>query len=314
MRPSTTSPRTLSLKDQVKHSLDEILILITGAQILIGFQYNAVLARGFENLPIPVQHWQLIGLVLLLFALMLIMSPVPYHRIVAQSQDTQRFCHYINYVIVIALVPFALGLGLDTYIVAQKIGGNTLGLIAGLIALLLAAAFWYVIELIRRPIDRPSPMKSSQPDESPKLSDKVDHVLTEARVVLPGAQALLGFQFIGVLAEGFDKLPQTSQYLHLISLLLLTLTTILLMTPPAYHRIVEHGEDTEQFQRIAGRFVLAAMTTLALGITINFYVVVDKVIVTPGIALISALLILILFFGLWFGYTFYQRRRTPASV
>ena len=91
-----TSTRTPALKDQVKHGLDEILILITGAQILIGFQYSAILTRGFEHLSVPVQHWQLVGLGLLLLTLILIMSPVPYHRVIEGGQDTQRFSRYIS--------------------------------------------------------------------------------------------------------------------------------------------------------------------------------------------------------------------------
>jgi hypothetical protein len=39
------------------------------------------------------------------------------------------------------------------------------------------------------------------------LSIKIDHMLTEARVVLPGAQALLGFQLIAVLTKPFEQLP-----------------------------------------------------------------------------------------------------------
>ena len=42
-----------------------------------------------------------------------------------------------------------------------------------------------------------------QETQPAKLKDKVDDALTEARVVLPGAQALLGFQFAAMLAPGF---------------------------------------------------------------------------------------------------------------
>lgn len=64
-----------------------------------------------------------------------------------------------------------------------------------------------------------------------KLKDKIKHVLTEARVVLPGAQALLGFQLITFLMDGFEKLPNLLKYVHLISLCLTAVSIILLMTP-----------------------------------------------------------------------------------
>src|SRR5438132_14358379 len=85
--------------------------------------------------------------------------------------------------------------------------------------------------------------------EMPKtaLRDKVEHVLTEARVVLPGAQALLGFQFITMLMEGFDKLPEPSKYVHAISLIVMAVTVVLLMAPVVYHRLSELGKKQEPF-------------------------------------------------------------------
>jgi hypothetical protein len=39
------------------------------------------------------------------------------------------------------------------------------------------------------------------------IKDKIQQVLTEIRVALPGAQALLGFQFTSLFMEAFQKLP-----------------------------------------------------------------------------------------------------------
>jgi hypothetical protein len=310
---TTAFSETARLKQQIKHGLDEILILITGVEILLGFQFNAVFTSGFEKLPLSDQHLQLVGLSLLLLTLMFIQSPVSYHRIAENGQDTSRFRRFLRHMTLMALPPFAISLGMDVYIVSERIGGTILAWITGVLTTLGAFIFWYIIEWNRRQADgrnrmnTPEGKANIESAEATKLSDKVDHVLTEARVVLPGAQALLGFQFISILAEGFDKLGSTSKYLHLLSLLLIALTTILLMTPAAYHRIVENGDDTEHFHRLAGRFVLAAMGTLALGIAINFYVVVNKVTGSVSLAGISTGILLILFYGFWFGYTSYCR-------
>jgi hypothetical protein len=300
------------LKERVKHGLDEILILITGAEILIGFQYTVAFNKGFNNLPQSSQYLQIIVLVLLLLTLHMIMLPVPYHLIVENGDDTESFCKFIRRAILITLFPFALSIGLDIFIVTQKVGGTVLGLVASVLAIVTALTFWYFIEYARRQIDGRAQMESTPNDNQPeqgdtKLADKVDHILTETRVVLPGAQALLGFQFATVFVDGFDQLSQTAKYLHLLSLFLIAISTILLMTPAAYHRIVERGEDTPHFSHLGGRIVLAAMVTLALGITINFYVVVAKVTRSPETALIGAGVMLVLFYGIWFGYTFYRR-------
>jgi hypothetical protein len=52
---------------------------------------------------------------------------------------------------------------------------------------------------------------------------KIDQLLTEARVILPGAQALLGFQLAVVLTRAFDLLPAWSKALHALALGLICL-------------------------------------------------------------------------------------------
>src|SRR5438876_1699248 len=59
----------------------------------------------------------------------------------------------------------------------------------------------------------------SQP-ETPQVDSEAQvcdtrHVLIEARVVLPGVQALLGFQLAGILTNTLEALPTSSQVLHL---------------------------------------------------------------------------------------------------
>ncbi len=61
-------------------------------------------------------------------------------------------------------------------------------------------------------------------------------MLTEARVVLPGVQALLGFQLAATLVDAFERLPESSKHLHLAGLRCLAIATVLLITPAAYHR------------------------------------------------------------------------------
>jgi uncharacterized protein DUF6328 len=124
---------------------------------------------------------------------------------------------------------------------------------------------------------------------------------------LPGAQALLGFQFIIVLMEGFNQIPLSSKYIHFASLAAIAVCTILLIMPAAYHRIVFQGEDSEEFHAIASRLLLLAMVFLALGVSGDFLIVCRKV---SGSLLLSAIVslgLLAFFFGLWFGWTTYRR-------
>src|SRR5215204_2943650 len=94
------------------------------------------------------------------------------------------------------------------------------------------------------------------------LEERITHVLEELRVVLPGTQALLGFQFVAVFSNGFESLQQWQKDVHFASLLLVTLSGLLLMTPAAYHRIVNEGGDTEAMHMFATRSLMLAMAAL----------------------------------------------------
>jgi hypothetical protein len=146
------------------------------------------------------------------------------------------------------------------------------------------------------------------------LETKIKQVLTEARVVLPGAQALLGFQFAAMLMDAFEKLPKTSQYVHLASLGLMSGCIVLLMAPAAFHRIVERGEDTERLHRFSSAMLLSAMVPLALGLAGDFYVVLAKVLDSASVAAALAAASLVFFYGLWFGVTFGVRLRVSSRA
>jgi hypothetical protein len=315
------------LKGKVKNALNEGRTLVLGAQVLIGFQYQSIFQKSFEKLPEITQYLKVGGLGLLLIALALLMWPVAYHRIVEKGEDTQQFHDFVTCAITPALLPFAAGLGIDLYVAAEKLGGQKIGMICGIAGAVVALVFWYGIEAVYAPRrererrERGSMEKKSEPEQkedgAAHLQDKIEQVLTETRVVLPGAQALLGFQFAAFLMEPFEKLPTSSKVIHLVCLALIALCTILLMTPAAYHRLVEKGEDSEEFHTFVSRMVLASMVPLALGLSGDFYVVVEKVFKSSEVGMMASGAMLILFFGLWFGYTLVrkaQRDKQPSAV
>lgn len=311
------------IKNKVENALDEARMLVLGAQVLVGFQFRSVFEQGFDSLPLPSQFLKLAGLGLMLVAIGLIISPAAYHRLVEGGEDTEEQHRYTSKVMSWALLPFAFGLGLDFYVAAQKLFGWKWGAAAGLFAALLAASFWYVLEFYMRR-ERAGEVeearrkeremggeeegqKEREKEQREKLSNKIKHVLTECRVVLPGSQALLGFQFVVVLTESFDKLPALSKYIHLAALGLNALTIVLLITPAAYHRMVERGEETEHFHRFASKVLVAALVPLALALASDVYVVVQKVSESQLLSVVSALVVLAVFWELWFGLTLYRR-------
>jgi FtsH-binding integral membrane protein len=289
------------LRDRIQNGLDEARILVIGAQILIGFEYRIVLEPAFDRLPLAARALALVALVLILITFGCLLVPSSFHRLVERGEDTPRLYRMTQSTMGIALAPFAVALGLDVYLVGEHMFGTRFGVTAGAALTLVALAAWYGVGIGRRHGEGEVVTGKTE------LSDKIKHVLTEARVVLPGAQALLGFALLAAFTSSFERLPAASKVLHFCGLVLTAFATILLMMPAAYHRIVERGEDTERFHRFASRVLLVAMAVLGLGIACDFYVVVNRISGSTGGAVAASLALVILFAGLWFGYALWVR-------
>ncbi len=147
-----------------------------------------------------------------------------------------------------------------------------------------------------------------------QLKEKIQNGLGEIRILVLGAQVLLGFQFRGVFESGFEKLPSSSQFIHVSALILLIATLGLLMTPTFYHRIVERGEDTEHFHKFAGRMVIAAAIPLALGICGDFFVVARKLTESAAYGATAAGVALAFLYGFWFALPFYRAAKKEAAA
>ena len=324
-KPAASAVGFTPLKDKIQNALEEGRILILGAQVLVGVLYPSIFEPGYSRLSGVSRYSTFAALVLIVIAFGILMTPVAFHRIVEQGKDRNEFLSFVRGVMRIALLPFAFSLGLTLSVATEKLSGRAWGLTAGGISTIVALVLWYELGRLRGKGDKRETgdratlssgrengmeQKSHEDeDERAKLKDMVHHVLTEARMVLPGAQALLGFQFITFLLTDFEKLPASSKFLHLASLFMVALSTILLMTPAAYHRIVEKGENSEEFHGFASGMVIAAMVPLALGICGDFLIVVRKVTNSALLATFSAILLLTFFYGLWFGLALHRRRK-----
>src|SRR6266851_8954061 len=299
------------LSDKAENALNETRMLILGAQVLIGFDFQAAFQPGFDRLPAATQHLEIVGLTLMLIAAGLLVAPGAFHQIVEGGDDTPRLITFTGRVAAFALLPFAIGIGIELYIVAQAVLGESAALTLGVLGTAFAFFFWYVFEWIWRARDDAlgTARKEHSMPERTSVETRIKQVLTEARVVLPGVQALLGFQLAAMLTDAFERLPKLLQYVHLSSLALLAASMVFLMAPAAFHRIVERGEDTERLHRFSSVMVLSAMVPLALGIAGDFYVVLAKVLDSTSVAVALAAASLVFFVGLWFGLTFAVRLR-----
>src|SRR5215218_3229482 len=146
-----------------------------------------------------------------------------------------------------------------------------------------------------------------------KIKDKVENALNEARMLVLGAQVLVGFQFRSAFEPGFDRLPLPSQLLKMLGLGLMLVAVALIISPAAYHRLVERGEDTHEIHRYTSRLMTVALLPFAFGIGIDLYVAFEKVFgwrsgVAAGLggAFVAA--------SFWYGLEFYMRRERAEEI
>src|SRR4051794_1804189 len=103
------------IKDKVQNALDETRILILGSQVLLGFQFRSIFEPGFQTLPRPTQYLKLGALCLMTVAVGMLMSPGAYHQIVERGEDNDRIHKFTSAIAEMALLPFAIGFGIDLF-------------------------------------------------------------------------------------------------------------------------------------------------------------------------------------------------------
>ena len=130
-----------------------------------------------------------------------------------------------------------------------------------------------------------------QREELP-LSKAVQYLLEECRMVLPGIQALFGFQLIAVFNPSFaQKLSPAEQRLHLLAIALVAVAVALIMTPAAYHRQTGPREVSETFVHLSSRLLLWSMLPLAASICVDFYLLGRVVLDSVWVSLLAAALL-----------------------
>lgn len=312
------------LKDKIENALNETRILVLGIQILIGFGFKGFFEPGFSRMEPYARQIELAALGLMLVGLGVLLIPAPYHRIVLHGRNTAELHRLGTATVAIGLLPFAIAMALSFFLGAHWVVSAELAAALSAIALILTMVAWYGFEFVARTrklgsahyyaIFDPLREVDMKHEQETDLTTRVKQVFIECRVVLPGAQALLGFQLIIMWMTAFYKIPQWWKVLHLASLTSVGICTVLLITPAAYHRIVEQGEDSEMLHHVTARLLLWAMMFLGLGTCGDFYLACRMAGLGNAVSTAISAALLAFFYGAWFGYTFWKKHRIPDTT
>jgi hypothetical protein len=143
-------------------------------------------------------------------------------------------------------------------------------------------------------------VKSEKVQKIP-LSEAVTHLLEECRMVLPGIQALFGFQLIVVFNPTFhERLNPIERGFHLTAIGLIIIAIAMVMAPAAYHRQKDPEYISEVFVFIATRLLLYSMFPLMMALGLEFYLVARVVTNRTALSIVLALIVVSIFSTLWF--------------
>jgi hypothetical protein len=140
-------------------------------------------------------------------------------------------------------------------------------------------------------------------------------LLNELRVVLPGVQVLFAFLLAVPVANGWKRITPFQRDVFFVALLATTVSTALLIAPSSYHRLRFRHVEKERLVFISNRLVLAGLAALLVAIVASVLLVTDYIF-EKSTAVATAVAIVVVFLGLWYGLPLYgvmQERRRARS-
>lgn len=297
----------MSLVDDTKTALDDSRTLMLGSTILLGFQLQAPFQNAFDALTQIERNVELCLVPLMVAVIGFLITPSARHRLVEHGRASAELNHFISVMSRITIPVFALALALDLFIAGIRVNGFAAGLIAACAGFIVVLAVCGSLSFFRM-----QQGTSAMTQQETPLSARIDYILTEARVILPGAQAILGFQFAIVLTQGFAQMSSGEQIAHGVAILLVAAATTLLMAPAARHRLIYDGGNLDSFNRSSNRYLLGGTVLLATGITADVQVVAMKITDSLNVSIAVACLCAVTLFGLWHVWPLIERVRRVA--
>ena len=147
------------------------------------------------------------------------------------------------------------------------------------------------------------------------LQEATHNVLEECRMVLPGVQALFGFQLISVFNQGFEgHLSHREQQAHLVALMMSAMSVALLMAPAAYHRQAHPKSVSREHLRASSWMLTLGMLPLMIAILIDIYLVARVIAETPLVAGVLTGIVGSVFMFLWVIFPRYKRYKRKGSA
>jgi Family of unknown function (DUF6328) len=299
----------MKLEDALKVSLDELRMQMLGAQVLLGFGFQGLFQDGFATVAPFCRSVDAVGLGLMVVAIGLMIAVPCQHRMIECGEATVRIYLTSRRYAEVALLPLAAGIGCNLFVATAQPFGPALGAIISLVVFGIAVLDWYFLGILLRRrwgVRAPeTPMKES----GTPLHTKIEQMLTESRVILPGVQALLGFQLVVMLTKAFGQLSPSARVAHLVGLVCLVLAIVLLISPAAIHRVTFGGSDDPRLHSLGSVLIAMALFPLAIALSCDLWVGLTRLLGDGRLVLAGAAAGLALLVSMWYVVPLVMRRR-----
>jgi len=281
----------------LKVSLDELRMQMLGSEVAFGFQLQSLFQDRLDLGQRSIQVAASIGLGFIVLTLGLLIAAPAIHRIAEGGAATARMRRLTARSARAALLTLSISLAAALFVSVETELGLRAAWIAAIAAALVTVAAWQAWGVLLR---QRSARRTGVTDVKGTLHDRIDYALTESRVILPGAQALFGFQLIVILTKSFETLPEEARIAHFAALACVALAIVLLIAPAAIHRIAFDGDDDERFVRIASHILTLALVPLSIGISTELYVAATRLALGTAAPSWAAGIGLCLLLSLWY--------------
>ncbi|WP_145649350.1 DUF6328 family protein [Pseudoduganella lurida] len=159
---------------------------------------------------------------------------------------------------------------------------------------------------------RADPDNLAEPASDADLPEDGDFsdMLSEMRIVLPGAQMLTAFLIILPFNGGFRHIVQSEKYVFLATFFFALSSLILLSAPAVQHRMMRPLQDRERFKHFATQQIVAGSFALGIALVLGTNLVISEVFGLT-IGLVAAGVIGLLLLVVWWLLPLWLKRNTP---
>jgi hypothetical protein len=158
--------------------------------------------------------------------------------------------------------------------------------------------------------DRPGDDDQRPAGESDKerLDREHEQLFHELRSIIPGVQIQGAFLLTVAFTQRFETLNGFQRDVYYVTFLLAAASLVLLLAPPAFHRVQFRNHDKEMLIRSATVEVIAALFLISLSLAGTLLLITD-LLFPVGVAVVAAAVTFVVASLLWWAFPIARRVR-----